>query len=66
MSVKFPSFNKAEQETLNIIRQYNMEAYIVVITDNDSTFSQIKEYILAKEIFNIYIRLLSLSLSINE
>ena len=52
---KISSFNKKEAVILKDIREYNAQSYILVLTSNEESFTALGQYILADEIFNIYI-----------
>ena len=46
---------EAEFDLINLVRNFNMKGYIVVIIEEESIFPVLKEWILKQQLFNIYI-----------
>ena len=53
---KISTFNEKEVDTImNDIREYNAQSYIFILTANEESFTELKQYILSKKIYNLYI-----------
>ena len=53
--LKFEKFNQEEMKILNIIREYNQKCFLVIFSDTEECFWNLKNYILGENFFDIYI-----------